>query len=79
MDFSKTGMAFECAADLAVGSGLTVNFVDPKNRKRFSLKAGIVRKAPTQSELTTFYGVKFINIEDQDIKDLMDFITGKNS
>lgn len=78
MDFSETGMAFECISDFPIGHKIRVNFVNPRNRKRFLLKAEIVRRASTQPGSTTFYGVMFSEMTEQDIKELMNFITGES-
>lgn len=77
MDFSKTGMAFECISDLPVGDLVKVQFVNPRSRNRFLLKAEIVRKASTQADGTTFYGVRFIDLSIKDTIELTNFITGE--
>ncbi|MEW6108879.1 MAG: PilZ domain-containing protein [Nitrospirota bacterium] len=78
IDFSETGMAFECNADFPGGHKVKINFVNPRNRKRFLLQAEIVRKASTQPGGSAFYGVKFRDMTDSDIKELMGFITGES-
>jgi hypothetical protein len=78
MDFSETGMSFECISDFPVGHKIIVSFVNPRNRKRSRLKAEIVRRATTHAGGTTFYGVMFIEMSDKEIKDLISFITGGN-
>ena len=76
IDFSETGIAFESDADLEPGNILSIQFVNPRNRKRFSLKGTIIRRSGTGS--TIFYGLKFIGMTDQEVKELRDFITGEN-
>jgi hypothetical protein len=69
-------MAFECSADFQPNDLLQVQFVNPRNRKRFSLKSMVIRRVGTES--TIFYGLKFIEMSPQDIKDLLVFISGEN-
>lgn len=76
MDFSETGMAFESVSDFLKGDKIKINFVNPRNRKRFLLDAEVIRKASTQPGSTTFYGVMFIDMTNKDAKELMDFISG---
>jgi len=76
IDFSETGMAFESAADLQPDTLLSVQFVNPRNRKRFSLKGTIIRRSGSGS--TIFYGLKFIDMTELDVRELMDFITGES-
>ena len=78
MDFSETGMAFESVSDFHVGDKININFVNPRNRKRFLLKAEIIRKASTQPGSNTFYGVMFSEMTDKDAKELMSFLSGGN-
>lgn len=77
MDFSETGMAFESISDFLKGDKIKINFVNPRNRKRFLLNAEVIRKASTQPGSTTFYGVMFIDMTNKDAKELMDFISGE--
>lgn len=76
IDFSESGMAFESSSDFQPGDLLQVHFVNPRNRKRFLLKASVIRRVSTES--TIFYGVKFIEMNEQNVKELLDFITGEN-
>lgn len=77
VDFSETGIAFESSADFAKGQKLTVNFVNPKNRKRFSLKAEVIRRASTQPGGTSFYGVRFIEMTEKDGQEMKNFLLGE--
>lgn len=76
IDFSESGMAFESSADFQSGDLLQVQFVNPGSRKRFLLKASVIRRVVTGS--TIFYGIKFIEMNEQNEKELLDFITGEN-
>ena len=78
LDFSETGMAFECDTDLEGGGKVIVSFVNPKSRKRVLLNAEIVRKRSTPSGPQTIYGVRFIKMTGQNIEDLTNFIRGKS-
>lgn len=77
LDFSETGMSFQCVEDIQVDQLITVFFVNPKNRKRFSLRAKVVRKTSTQTGGANFYGITFLEMNDEDARALMAFITGK--
>jgi len=79
LDFSRSGMAFECGADFSSGERLSVSFVDPRNRKRFLLGAEVVRKQVKLVSGTALYGVRFVEIGEQDVSDLMNFIGGKGA
>jgi hypothetical protein len=76
VDFSETGMAFESTADITVRKMVKVNFVNPKTRRRFDLSASIARKAATQPGGSVFYGIKFLEMTEQDMKDILQFISG---
>ncbi len=76
VDFSETGMAFESTADITVRQMVKVNFVNPRNRRRFDISARIARKAATQPGGSVFYGIKFLEMTEQDMKDMLQFITG---
>lgn len=76
IDFSESGMAFESSADFQPGDLLQVQFVNPGSRKRFLLKARLIRRVVTGS--TIFYGIKFIETNEQNEKELLNFITGEN-
>lgn len=76
MDFSDSGMAFECTSDFPVGEILQVSFVNPKNRTRLSLNAEVVRRTPTPAGSSVFYGVVFKRMSDKDMKNLSNFISG---
>ncbi|GAB4489280.1 MAG: hypothetical protein OHK006_20750 [Thermodesulfovibrionales bacterium] len=78
IDFSQTGMAFECASELAVGSRITVQFVNPRNRRRFNLKAEIVRRVAVPTGGASFYGVMFTDMTENDISEMIGFISGSN-
>lgn len=78
IDFSQTGMAFECASDLEVGKLITVQFVNPRNRKRFNLKAEIVRRVAVPTGGASFYGVMFADMTQDDIREMIGFISGSN-
>ena len=76
MDFSESGMAFECVSDFPIGEKLQVSFVNPKNRSRFSLKSEVVRKTSTPTGSSVFYGVTFRHMSDKETLDLTQFISG---
>lgn len=76
MDFSESGMAFECVSDFPVGEKLQVSFVNPKNRSRFSLKSEVVRKTSTPTGSSVFYGVTFRQLSEKEAQDLTQFISG---
>ena len=77
VDFSESGIAFESSAEFSNGQPLTINFVNPKNRKRFSLKAEVIRRASTQPGGTSFYGVKFSEMSEKDLHELKNFLLGE--
>lgn len=79
LDFSKSGMAFECSADFSSGQRLTVSFVDPACRKRLVLEAEVVRKQMKIISGSAVYGIRFLNIGEPEISDLMNFIAGKSA
>ena len=76
MDFSESGMAFECVSDFTIGEKLLVSFVNPKNRKRFSLRAEVIRKTSTPTGSSVFYGVMFRQVSHNQTKDITEFISG---
>ncbi len=78
IDFSETGMAFECTSDFDLGQKIIVNFVHPRTRRRFILNSVIARRASTQPGFTSFYGVMFSEMLGQDVEELMKFITGED-
>jgi hypothetical protein len=78
MDFSDSGMAFECVSDFPLGEKLQVSFVNPKNRSRFSLKSEVVRKTSTPTGSSVFYGVTFRQLSEKETQDLTQFITGSS-
>lgn len=78
IDFSESGMAFECNSDLPVGKHLQISFVNPKKRNRILLNAEIARKTPTLSGSSIFYGVMFKDLSDKDTQDLSAFISGSS-
>lgn len=79
IDFSESGMAFECTSDFPVGELLHISFVNPKNRNRIALDAEVMRKAPTPSGNSVFYGVMFRGMSGKDTQDLSNFISGSSS
>jgi hypothetical protein len=78
IDFSETGMAFESTGDFAVGQEVTVNFVNPRTRKRFVQQSTVARRASTQPGGSSFYGVMFQEMAEQNVNDLMKFISGED-
>ncbi len=77
IDFSETGMAFESDFGMDLGNKINVSFVNPRNRNRMLLKAEIVRRVPVKSSNRIFYGVRFIGMNKDEMKNLSDFITGE--
>lgn len=77
MDFSETGMAFESSSEIDLKQKVKVNFVNPRNRRRFDLSASIARKAATQPGGSIFYGVKFLEMSEEDVKEMLRFISGE--
>lgn len=78
MDFSESGMAFECVSDFPIGEKLQVSFVNPKNRSRFLFKSEVVRKTSTPTGSSVFYGVTFRQMSEKDMQDLSNFISGSS-
>lgn len=76
MDFSESGMAFECVSDFPIGEELKVSFVNPKNRNRFLLTSEVARKTSTPTGSSIFYGVTFNRMTEKDMQDLSNFISG---
>lgn len=77
VDFSESGMSFETTTDFNPDQLLIISFVNPRIRTRLSLKASVVRRALTQSATSTFYGVRFVGLTEEDSSALKDFISGK--
>jgi len=76
MDFSESGMAFECVSDFPIGEQLQISFVNPKNRSRFSLRSEIVRRTSTPTGSSVFYGVMFKQMTDRDVREMSQFVCG---
>ena len=76
VDFSESGMAFECNSDFIVGEELQISFVNPKNRSRMLLSAVVARKTATPTGSSAFYGVAFRRLADIDRMALANFISG---
>ena len=76
IDFSESGMAFECVTEFQVGEKLLVSFVNPRNRSRFSLKAEVARRTSTPTGSSIFYGVMFRHLSSKESHDLDSFISG---
>ena len=76
IDFSESGMAFECDSEFRIGEKLLMSFVNPHNRSRFSLKAEVVRKTSTPTGSSNFYGVTFRHMSSAEIRELDQFISG---
>ncbi len=76
LDFSETGVAFECNESLAEGQRVVVTFVSPKTRRRFMLEAEIMRKTLDHPGALYAYGATFHKMTEEDKRDLTDFITG---
>ena len=79
IDFSESGMAFECVTEFQVGENLLLSFVNPRTRSRFSLKTEVVRKTSTPTGSSVFYGVMFRQLSSKEIHELNAFITGGGS
>ena len=79
IDFSEGGMAFECPAEFLPGDRIQVQFVNPRNRRRFLLRTVVIRRVVTPAGNTIFYGVKFTDMNDKDTQELLDFIAGEKS
>jgi len=76
IDFSESGMAFECVTEFQVGENLLLSFVNPRTRSRFSLKTEVVRKTSTPTGSSVFYGVMFRQLSSKEIHELTAFISG---
>lgn len=76
IDFSESGMAFECVTEFQVGENLLLSFVNPRTRSRFSLKTEVVRKTSTPTGSSVFYGVMFRQLSSKEIHELNAFISG---
>lgn len=79
IDFSESGMAFECVTEFQVGENLLLSFVNPRTRSRFSLKTEVIRKTSTPTGSSVFYGVMFRQLTSKEIHELNAFITGGGS
>jgi hypothetical protein len=75
VDFSETGMSFECNTNFPVNQPLTVSFGKPTGG-RMQLKAVVVRNNPSHSGTSYFHGVKFIDISDEQRSELRIFVSG---
>jgi c-di-GMP-binding flagellar brake protein YcgR len=76
LDFSETGIAFECNEQICEHQCVVVSFVVPRTRRRFILETDIVRRRSDHPGALFAYGAAFRNMTDRDKRDLMDFITG---
>ena len=76
IDFSESGMAFECAAEFQTNEPLLVSFVNPRTRNRFTLKAAVIRRTATPAGSSIFYGVSFRQMSSDEIRELSQFISG---
>ncbi len=76
LDFSETGIAFECNEKIAEGRRVIITFVAPKTRRRFILEGAVVRMTTDHPGALYAYGATFRNMTAEDKSDLMDFITG---
>jgi len=77
VDFSQSGMAFECVHDFPMGEKLIVSFVNPRSMTRFSLKAEVARKKSIPISKTALYGVAFSKLSEKEAGDLAAFISGE--
>jgi hypothetical protein len=78
IDFSESGMAFESTDRFKVEANVKVNFVNPKNRNRLSLRGDIVRTFPARSDTTVCYGVRFTGMSAKNKEELLSFVMGKS-
>ncbi len=76
IDFSESGMAFECSAEFRPGQRVGIQFVNPRTRKRFTLKGEVVRQVTSPTGGASFYGVMFADLTSEDLSSLMSFIAG---
>lgn len=77
IDFSETGMGFESRALFSIGQCIKISFVNPGTKNRLSLQGEVARKAPTISVDKFLYGIRFVNMQTQDSRELRGFIAGK--
>lgn len=75
IDFSEEGMAFEAQADFSVGERIIVNFINPRDRRRFALSAGVVRRGGGRAGGPSFYGVIFTALTPEDSGALTEFLS----
>ncbi len=76
LDFSQSGVAFECGEQFAEGQKMIVTFVNPATKKRFALDVEVVRKKLRTDGTESSYGARFSRLAEEDHRDLMDFIAG---
>lgn len=76
VDFSETGMGFESRADLSVGQRVKTSFVNPGTKTRLLLQGEVARKGPTASADQFLYGIRFVDMQIQDVEELRRFIAG---
>lgn len=77
IDFSETGMGFESRTDFAVGQGVKTSFVTPGTKTRLSLQGTVARKMPAAAADKFLYGIRFVDMQQQDFGELRRFITGQ--
>jgi len=77
VDFSETGMAFECTTSLLQGETLEVSFINPTKRIRLVFNIEIVRKFSNPSGTSFFYGAQFVRLSAKDKMALRDFLIKK--
>jgi hypothetical protein len=74
VDFSESGMSFECDADLPLNQFITVSFGNPAGG-RLRLGAMVARKNTSQSGAQFFHGVRFVNTTDEEKDQLRTFLS----
>lgn len=73
-NFSLTGIAFKSEANLNHGDGVTISFHVPVISANLKLDAKVVREYYIKDSDATFYGARFIDVDDKDKDILFKFV-----
>ena len=76
VDFSETGMSFECDTDFPQKEIVRVSFGNPARGLRLQLRAMVVRKHTAESGTSFFHGVRFLDTPEEEKEQLRKFLSG---
>ena len=76
IDFSETGMSFECDTEFPINQLVKVSFGNPAMRLRLQLKAAVVRKYVSQTGKAFFHGLKYVDLTGEEKEQVLSFLSG---